>query len=343
MLVVSWICHSREPFDQSRPSLQSVQATEDGSDELRRNSNKRNTSDGHSACSREHAADGGGPSQGNVSAPDAEATAAEAAVAAELGTDPFAAWRVAQGLATANNDAARAAGWAAAARLPVAALLKASAGAAMASEDNTGAVAGSFAFPLANRAAHPPAAWSGYGASLLNGSLTGKSSLGFAEMTPYNMHGMFVVPCALFVTQKRSQWHDARVVAHLPLFNGAPALLDLPLCTNGDDVPPFISLAGTTVQQPKPKRSSGGKGSAFTHAGTASGMRAENGASGGAGGHSKDGTAVVAMPVESRSSHDRLRGSESPCNNAEAPHKVHSLNAANFVLRWLKSDTNAGR
>ena len=31
---------------------------------------------------------------------------------------------------------------------------------------------------------------------------------------------------------------------------------------------------------------------------------------------------MAAMPVESRSSHDRLRDSESPCNNAEAPHKV---------------------
>jgi len=39
-------------------------------------------------------------------------------------------------------------------------------------------------------------------------------------------------------------------------------------------------------------------------------------------GRGKDGSAVPANPVESRSSHDRLRDSESPCNNAEAPHKV---------------------
>ena len=80
------------------------------------------------------------------------------------------------------------------------------------------------------------------------------------------------------------------------------------------------SFAGMAAQQPKPKRSSGGKGSAFTHAGTASGGRAAK--DGGSVGRSKDGSAVPANPVESRSSHDRLRDSESPCNNAEAPHKV---------------------
>ena len=77
--------------------------------------------------------------------------------------------------------------------------------------------------------------------------------------------------------------------------------------------PPRPSSLTGTVQQPKPKRSSGGKGSAFTHAGTASGPRAGDG---------KDEPAAAATLVESRSSHDRLRDSESPCNNVAAPHKV---------------------
>ena len=84
------------------------------------------------------------------------------------------------------------------------------------------------------------------------------------------------------------------------------------------------SRAGAAAQQPKPKRSSGGKGSAFTHAGTTSGGRVakDGGGSGGSVGRSKDATPVPAKPVESRGSLDRLRDSESPCNNAEAPHKV---------------------
>ena len=89
--------------------------------------------------------------------------------------------------------------------------------------------------------------------------------------------------------------------------------------------PPFEPRAAasteTAAQQPKPKRSSGGKGSALTHAGTMSGARAANNGEGSAG-RGKDGLAVPTKPVESRSSHDRLRDSESPCNNAEAPQQV---------------------
>jgi hypothetical protein len=76
------------------------------------------------------------------------------------------------------------------------------------------------------------------------------------------------------------------------------------------------------VQQPKPKRSSGGKGSAFTHAGTASGPRAADGGCGAGRGAGKDEPAAAVTLVESRSSHDRMRDSESPCNNVAAPHKV---------------------
>ena len=153
-----------------------MQATGDVSDELRRNSSKRNSSDGDSACSREHTTDGGRPAlQGTAAAaPNAATTAA--AVAAELQTDPFAAWRVAQGLAAANNAAARA-GWAAAGRLPIAALINASAvgGGAAVSGENAGTVPAAFAFPLANGVGHPPAPWTGYGTSLLNGGHNGAS------------------------------------------------------------------------------------------------------------------------------------------------------------------------
>ena len=89
-----------------------------------------------------------------------------------------------------------------------------------------------------------------------------------------------------------------------------------------------LSPTGAMAQQPKPKRSSGGKGSAFTHAGTMSGPRATV-ADGAAG---KDEPAAAATLVESRSSHHRLRDSESPCNNVAAPHKVRDISFAGCLF-----------
>ncbi len=154
-----------------------MQATaDDASDELRRDSGKRNSSDGDSACSREHAADGRASVQGAAAVAPIAATNATTAAAVANGlaaTDPFAAWRIAQGLAAANNATARARWAAAAGGLPIVALLTAGSGAAAARGDTGGAaMAGSLPLPLANPGA---AVWNGYGASLLNGGLNGEA------------------------------------------------------------------------------------------------------------------------------------------------------------------------
>ena len=136
------------------------QATEDGSDELRRSSGRRCTSDGDSACSREHAADVRVP-QGTAAA---AAAAVAAAAAADFSTDPFAAMRVVQGLAAAHNRA----GWAAASQLPIAALL--SVPPVVGGGDAGGTVPASFAFPMANG----QALWSSYSASLHSTGIGGE-------------------------------------------------------------------------------------------------------------------------------------------------------------------------
>ena len=141
---------------------------DDASDELRRNSGKRNSSDGDSACSREHAADGSAPVQAAAAVAPGVATTAGAVANGLAATDPFAAWRIAQGLAAANNATARA-HWAAGG-LPIAALLTAGSGAAASGDNGGPAMAGPFPLPLAN----PAAAWNGYGAQLLNGGHNGE-------------------------------------------------------------------------------------------------------------------------------------------------------------------------
>jgi hypothetical protein len=142
------------------------QATEDGSDELRRSSGRRCTSDGDSACSREHAADVRVPQGGTAAA--AAAAAVAAAAAAEFSTDPLAAMRVVQGLAAANHRA----GWEAASQLPIAALLSVPpvGGGRAPGGEVGGTMPASFVFPLAN----PQAPWSGYSASLHSGGVDGE-------------------------------------------------------------------------------------------------------------------------------------------------------------------------
>ena len=157
-----------------------VQAADDASDGLRRDSGKRNSSDGDSACSREHATDCR-TLQGAVAAPSAAINAAAAVANEVVATDPFAAYRLAQGLAAANNAAAQA-GWAAAAGgLPIAALLTAGAGAASSGGNGATAMPGPFALPLVNGGLHPAAAWTGYGTSLLN---AGETLTAFARSAP---------------------------------------------------------------------------------------------------------------------------------------------------------------
>ncbi len=165
-------------------------SADDARDELRGDSGKRNSSDGDSACSREHAADGRAPVQGAAAvAPLAAMNATTAAAVANglAATDPFAAWRIAQGLAAANNATARARWATAGGGLPIAALLTAGSGAAASGDNGGAAMPGSFPLPLANGGVHPAAAWNGYGASLLNGGLNGETCCSPCWASPTHM------------------------------------------------------------------------------------------------------------------------------------------------------------